>query len=175
MVRFETELQELRVAGVLDEVTAQRALALDRGAIFSLFEEFRVAMYAAVTLISVGLGLLLKRNLERIGPVTLLVAILVAAAACYATALRSRRRDVPRTVVGDYLLLLGALLLSAAAGYAESQFHWFGDQWARQLLILALAHGVAAYYFDSRLVLSLALTAFAAWFGIEPRFGNVFT
>jgi hypothetical protein len=172
MIRFETEIQELQAAGALDEAAAVRALALDRGAVFSLYEELRLALYAAVLLVTTGLGLLLKRNLDRIGPLTLLVALLIAAAACYASPWRDRRRGTDRNLVGDYLLLLGALLLSSAFGYAESRFHWFGGYWPRQLLLLAAIHGLAAYYFDSRLLLSLALAAFASWFGVEPRLGG---
>jgi len=107
-----------------------------------------------------------RDNLERIGPATLVAALLAAAGACYATAIRSRRRGTMRSLGGDYLLLLGALLLSSAVGYAESQFRWFGAGWSRHLLWLAAIHGFTAYVLDSRLVLSVALTAFAAWAGI---------
>lgn len=108
----------------------------------------------------------MRDNLERIGPATLVAALLAAAGACYATAIRSRRRGTMRSLGGDYLLLLGALLLSSAVGYAESQFRWFGAGWSRHLLWLAAIHGFTAYVLDSRLVLSVALTAFAAWAGI---------
>lgn len=174
MIKFATEIEELRVAGVLDDGTAQHALALDRGSVFSVHEELRGALYAAVAIISIGLGIYIKRNLDRIGPLTLLAAIATAAAVCYATAWRTRRRGAARSVGGDYLLLLGALLLSTWLGYAESQFHWLGSHWARHLLLLALVHGGTAYWLDSRLVLALALTSLAAWLGIEPGFGNLF-
>ena len=174
MLRFETELQELSDAGALEPAAAAQAMAVDRGALYSLYWEMRLAMYAAVALISIGLGVLLRQNLQRIGPLAMLGAMAAAAAPCYATALRSRRRGATRSLVGDYLLLLGAMLVSAGIGYGESQFHWFGAHWARHLLLIALLHGAAAYYFDSRLLLSLALASFAAWLGIEPAFGNPF-
>lgn len=120
-----------------------------------------------------GVGLLVRDNLDRIGPLTLTGALLLAAALCYATAVRSRLRGTPRTVAGDYLLLLGALLLSAAVGYAEARFQLFGTGWSRHLLWLAAAHAFVAYVLDSRLVLSLALTAFAGWVGVEASLGNL--
>jgi hypothetical protein len=80
---------------------------------------------------------------------------------------------VRRSVAGDYLLLLGALLLSAAVGYAETRFQLFGAGWPRHLLWLAAVHALAAYALDSRLVLSLALTAFAGWLGVEARLGDL--
>jgi hypothetical protein len=39
-----------------------------------------------------------------------------------AAAIRTRSRGETRSLGGDYLLLLGALTLSADVGYAESQF-----------------------------------------------------
>ena len=173
MIKFATEIGELRTAGVLDASAAERALALDRGEIFSVHEELRAALYAAVALVSIGLGIFIRHNLDRIGPLTLLAAIAVASAVCYATALRTWRLGAARSITGDYVLLLGALLLSAGLGYAESQFHWLGNHWARHLLLLAIVHGGTAYLLDSRLVLSLALTSFAAWLGVEPSLGNV--
>jgi Predicted membrane protein (DUF2157) len=172
MRSFETELQELRDAGVLDDAAAKQAIAIDRGEIYSLYWELRLGLYTAVALISIGLGVYLKQNLQRIGPLTLLAAIGVAAAACYATALRSRSRGSARSLVGEYLLLLGALLLSAGCGYADSQFRLFGEHWARLLLLLALVHAITAYYFNSRLLLSVALASLAGWLGIEPSLGN---
>ncbi|HVO08794.1 MAG TPA: DUF2157 domain-containing protein [Burkholderiaceae bacterium] len=175
MLRFETELRELHAAGTLDSAATERALALDRGEVYSLHAELRLCLYAAVALITIGVGVLLKQNLQHIGPLTLLAAIGLAAGACYATALRTRRRGSVRSLAGDYLLLLGALLLSSGCGYAESQFHLFGEHWARQLLLLALVHASTAYYFDSRLLLSLALTSLASWLGIEPGLGTAWS
>lgn len=172
-IRFEPELSELRSAGVIDEATATRAIALDRGTVFSLFEELRVALYVAVALIVTGLGIFIKYNLDRIGPITLIVLLALAAAACYASAVRTRSIRARRSLGGDYVLLLGALIVGADLGYAESQFHWFGAEWPRHLLLLAVVHAATAYLLDSRLVLSVALVSLAGWFGIEHQPGNL--
>jgi len=172
MHSLEPELNELRAAGRIDEASAAHAIAAERGAQFSIHGELRIASYAAVALVSIGVGLVVKENYAHIGPLAILGAILAAAGLCYATAVRARRSGAERGVVGDYLLLLGGLLLSAGLGFGEAQFHWLGDQWAYHLLLLAAIHGLTAYYFDSPLLLSLALAAFAGWFGVEPRLGS---
>src|ERR1700722_8764461 len=157
---------ELAAASVIDEPTASRAIALERGEIFSVFEEIRFALYGAVAAITAGIGILVKQNLDHIGPLTLILTLALAAAACYATAIRTRLRSVPRSIGGDYVLLLGALIVSADLGYAESQFHWLGTHWSWYLLMLAAMHATTAYMLDSRLVLSVALTSLAGWFGL---------
>jgi hypothetical protein len=174
MHSLEPECLEMRAAGVIDEGAAAQAAARERGAVFSVFEELRFVLYAAVASITGGLGLILKENLNRIGPVTLIAALLLAAGGCYATALRTRLRGGTRTVGGDYLLLLGALLVSADLGYAETQFHWLGSEWQWYLIILAAFHAFCAYALDSSLVLSVALASLAAWFGIEGRISTLF-
>jgi hypothetical protein len=173
MHSLEPEYQELKAAGLLDAFAASRAIALERGEIFSVFEEIRLALYAAVAAMMAGVGLLVKDNLDHIGPLTLTMVLALAAAACYGIAIRTRLRHETRSIGGDYLLLLGALLLSADVGYAESQFHWLGSQWSWYLLILAVLHAVAAYALDSRLVLTVSLTSLAGWFGVEGPMQNL--
>jgi hypothetical protein len=173
-VRYETELRELHRAGVIDDATAARAIAIDRGAVFSVFQELRVALYAAVALITSGIGIFIKQNLDRIGPITIIATLALFAAFCYAGPIKAKLRGVERSLGGDYLLLLGALLLSADIAYAESQFHWLNGNWSWHLLILAAVHGITAYLLDSRLVFSVALASFAGWFGLEQNALDVF-
>jgi hypothetical protein len=140
---------------------------LENGEAFSVRAELLIVLYVAVATLIGGVGLLVRAHLDRIGPVGLTGLLFAAAALCYALALRPRLAGRERSLWLDYVLLLGALLTSSAVGYAESQFHWLGTAWARHLLILAAWHGVTAYGYHSRLVLSVALTSFAAWLGIE--------
>jgi hypothetical protein len=153
----------------------ERAIALERGTLFSLFQELRFALYVAVAMIATGVGLWLKDHLDRIEPLAIIGVLGVAAAGCYATAIHQRLRGRTRSLGGDYLLLLGALLLSANLGYAETQFHWLGERWSLHLLVLAAWHALIAYWLDSRLVLSVALASLAAWFGIETALGPTIT
>jgi hypothetical protein len=173
MHSLEPEFLELRAAGEIDDAAASRAIALEQGAVFSVFQELRFALYASVAAITSGIAILLQKNLDRIGPVTLILALGVVAAACYGTAWRTRSRGETRSLGGDYLLLLGALILSADVGYAESQFHWLGSHWSWHLLILATLHAATAYVLDSRLVLSVSLATLAGWFGVEGNWSAV--
>jgi Predicted membrane protein (DUF2157) len=174
MHSLESECLELQGAGLIDEAAAARAAAVERGSIFSVFEELRFALYAAVAAITAGIGLLVKDNLDRIGPITLIAVLALASAACYTTALRTEWQRKERSIGGDYVLLLGALIVSADLGYAESQFHWLGTEWQWYLLILAAFHGVTAYGLRSRLVLCTSIAALAAWFGIECQAAILF-
>lgn len=167
------ELRELQSRGGLDATAAAGALALECRSPFSVFNELRAALYAGVALVVTGVGILIKEHLDRIGPLTLIFALALAGAACYVPAIRAKSRGVAPAAVAEYILLLGALIMSADVGYAESQFHWLGANWSRHLLILAAFHTLTAYVFGSRLVLSVALTSLAGWFGIERGPGDL--
>ena len=166
MHTLEPELRALHADGVIDDATAARALARDRGDVFSLHLELRVSMYAGVLLLMAGVGMVLARNLDRAGPLVILLVIALAAAACAVPATRARLAGRPRTVVADYLLLLAALLASAGLGYAERQFEMLGPMWSWHLLLLAVLHAAVAYVFASPLVLAVSLTSLAGWFGV---------
>jgi Predicted membrane protein (DUF2157) len=167
-----SELHALAPESSLDAARAQ-AIGLERREVFSVRRELLVVLYVAVAMIVAGVGLLVKANLDRIGPAALLGGIIAAAALCYAAALRALHAGRDRTLGEDYVLLLGALLFSTAIGYAEVQFHLFGTGWSRHLLLLSAWHLASAYLLRSRLLLSVALAAFAAWLGVEARLGTL--
>jgi hypothetical protein len=162
VLSFEPELERFRA--VLPN--ADRLIARERREVFSLYPELRLLSWGGALLVATAAGILLKNNLERIGPLALAAGVGIAAAACYIWAWLHRQRA---SIVDDYVLLLGALLLSADVGFLESQFHIFDRHWPRHLLLLALVHGAAAYRFGSRMVLSLSIAALAAWLGIDQR------
>jgi hypothetical protein len=118
-------------------------------------------------LVSTGIGVFISKHLDDIGPFAIAAGIGIAAAACYAWSFWKRSREA--ALVDDYVLLLGALLFSADTGYIEHQFHLLGGSWPQHFLFLALLHGATAYFFRSRLVLSLSIASLAAWLGIERR------
>src|SRR5436305_1691691 len=104
------------------------ALAAERRDVFSLFGELRAASYLAVALVTTGVGIWLKNNADRLGPVAILTALLVASATCYAYALVWSAAAMPplstaaawpphsrRTIIAGYALLPGALPLALAA------------------------------------------------------------
>lgn len=164
MLSYEPELVQLRP--ILGDGAAGVLIARERRQVFSIYPELRLASWGGVMLLATAAGIVLKNNLDRIGPLALAVLIGLAAAACYAWTWWRRTRA---SLVDDYVLLLGALLVSADVAFIETQFHLLGGAWHRHFLALAVVHGVAAYLYGSRMVLSLSVAAFAAWLGVEQR------
>lgn len=141
-------------------------VARERREVFSVHPEIRALAWGGAMLVTAAAAILIRNNLERLGPTLIAILIAVAAAACYAWAAWRRKRA---SVVDDYVLLLAALLLSADLGFLEQQFDVFGAEGQRHFLVLAVAHALVAYLFDSRLVLTLSVSALAAWIGVEQR------
>ena len=168
MLSLEPEIEALREQGHLPGPVAGRLMAIERRAPMSIHDELRVVLWVAVTLITAGLGIFLKKNIDQIGHLTLILIIAVASAGCYAITW-TRKKAGKASAADDYLLLLAALLFSADVAYFETQYRFLGDGWRHYLLIMAGVHGVAAYRYDSRLVLSLAITSLAGWMGLDNR------
>lgn len=164
MLSLEPELQSLRP--ILGDARADALIARERRELFSVYPELRVCAWLGATLLAAAAGMVLKNNLERLGPLALAILIGLAAAACYAWTWFRRARA---SVVDDYVLLLGALLVSADVAFIEAQFHLFDTAWKRHLLILAIVHGVAAYAYRSRTMLSLSIMALAGYIGFEKN------
>jgi len=159
VISLEPELAQLPDTGVL--------VARERREVVNIYPELRLLTWAGVMLISTGVGIYIAKHLDDIGPLAIAAVIGLAAAACYAWSYWKRSRTA--SLADDYVLLLAALLASADVGYIEHHYHLLGDSWPRHFLFLAILHAVTAYYFRSRLVLSLSVASLAAWLGIERR------
>jgi hypothetical protein len=164
-------IARLRDERILSDAQAEAFGRVARGDLLSIRAELRLMLYAGVLLLTSGAGIFLKENHDRIGPAAIAAVVAAAAAACLWYAARRTPPfswgAVPSThVAADYVLLLSMLLLGADLAYVESQFRVLGPNWAYHLLIVAVIYLVAAYRFDSRAVLTLALTSFAAWRGV---------
>nr|MCU0259107.1 hypothetical protein [Solirubrobacteraceae bacterium] len=146
--------------------------ARDGGQVFSVHAELRATLYAGVLLVMSGVGMILARHLDRIGPLGIVAAIALAAVASAVPALRARRAGRVPGTAAEYLLLLAALLASADLAYAERQFTLLGPLWSWHLLLLAGVHAAIAYAFASPLVLAASLTALAGWFGVGGTPGD---
>ncbi|MFO1465470.1 MAG: hypothetical protein U1F35_03360 [Steroidobacteraceae bacterium] len=174
MHSLETEIRELRAGGILDAAEEDRLLRLDSGRRFSVHAQLAFLSYAGVASVVTGVGLILKEDFDRIGPLTICLGLAALALVCIGAAVRTQWRGGQRSLAGDYVLLLGVLIGTADIGFAESQFHWFGEAWTWHLLWLALLQAALAYWLDSRLVLGVALTTLAAWFGLETHLYRLF-
>jgi predicted membrane protein DUF2157 len=164
-------IERLRRDGILTDAGSRPLERAARGELVSVEAELRTLLYAGVVLITAGVGLFLKENHERLGPVAIGTLLALAAAVCLGYAWR---RLPPFTwgsagathLGADYVLLLGVLLIGADLGYLEVQLHLLGAEWPYHLLVGSVVAFLLAYRFDSRSVLSLALTSFAAWRGV---------
>ena len=139
-------------------------LSGERRDVVPIGNDLRALAWIGVMLIATGAGIVIKNHIDQVGPLSIALAIGIVAAACYVWV--ALKKHAP---LDDYIVLLGALLISADVGFIETQWHLLGNDWQRHFLLLAVAHAVAAYYFGSRAVLSLSVAALAAWLGVEQR------
>jgi len=164
-------IERLGHEGVLSVARSSLFGRVARRELVSVRPEIRAALYVGVLLVTSGLGLFLKENHERIGPAAIGIAIALAAAACLAWALSRSAlftwgEAASAHPAFDYVLLLGALLVAADLAYLEAQIKLLGGNWPWHLFVVAVFYLLLAYRFDSKMLLSLALAAFAAWRGI---------
>lgn len=134
--------------------------------------EIRLLLYLGILLLTTGAGLFVHDYYDRIGPAGLALLLSAGTAACFWRVWRQAppftwSQTTPRLIATDYLLLLGILLLALDLATIETGFGLLGGRWPHYLLAVALVDGWAAYRFDSRSVLSLAITALAGWLGIN--------
>jgi len=164
-------VDRLRARGILTAAQAGLFGRVARGELVSVRIELQLALWAGVTLVAAGAGILVKEHLENLGPVTIGAGIGLAAALCLWYVARvappfSWGRAASPTLAFDYVLLLGVLLIGIDLAYLETQFRLLGPNWPWHLLLLSLVQLAFAFRFDSRAVLTLALASFAAWRGV---------
>ena len=165
-------IARLRAENLLSGAQASFFDRVARRKLVSIRLELRALLYAGVLLLTSGVGLLVKEHQREIGPLAVAVGIGLAAAACLAWVIRkaapfSWGEVQSPNVAFDYILLLGLLLFASDLAYVEVQFTVLGANWAHHLLVVGAVYLVAAYVWDSRTVLGLALTTLAAWRGVS--------
>jgi hypothetical protein len=158
--------------GVLAESQAAPLLAAARGEVVTVRAELRALAGLAVALITGGVGLYVKENLDAIGPGAIALALGVAAAGTLLLAARraasfSWGESPGADWLLDGLLVLGIGLLGADLAWIEVRFAALGEAWPWHLLLMSLITGALAVRFDSKVVWSLALSTFAAWRGVS--------
>jgi hypothetical protein len=117
--------------GILSPDQSATLLRVARRDLVSVRFELRALLYGGVLLAVSGVGLFLKENQERIGPVAIASLLAAAAVACFLFVLR---RSPPFSwnacgeshVAADYLLLLAVLLAGSDLAYGESRSHFLG-------------------------------------------------
>jgi hypothetical protein len=158
--------------GTLSPAQARLFGRVARRELASVHAELRLLAYAGVLLATAGVGVLVHENLDRIGPLAIASGLAVAALACFAWVARrappfSWGESASPHLALDYVLLLGALLTAAELAYLEAKFTPLGDAWPWHLLVVSAFYALLAVRYDSRVLLSLSLSSFAAWRGVS--------
>lgn len=139
---------------------------------FSLHFELRACLYAGVLFILAGLGLTVKKYFAQLGDIAVIGALSASALAAFAycfmkgKAYSSDSVESPNMAF-DYILFFGCTVYSLDIAYIVAQIPAVADLWVNYLLASSVLFLFFAYRFDNRLVLSLALSTLAAWFGFK--------
>jgi hypothetical protein len=164
-------LERLERRGVLTPESCVTFHRVARGELVSVRAELRLLLYGAVITVMAGVSLLVRANLDRIGPVAIASALSLAALVALGWALRRAPAfawgKAPSSHLAvDYILLLGVLLTGAALAYVEVQFTPLGAAWSYHLLVVSVLAATLAVRGDSAMVAGMALATFAAWRGV---------
>ena len=138
---------------------------------FSVRAHLNFALYAGVTLLATGLGILIYQNIDTIGHNVLVVLIGILCLGCFGYCHFKKcpfsfKKAETANVAFDYILLLGALLLLVFIGYLQFQFQLFGEHYGLATFIPCVILFFAAYYFDNLGILSMAIVLLGSWVGI---------
>jgi len=165
-------IARLRREGILSSEQAALFSRVARRELVSVRVEIRALLYLGVLLLTSGVGIFIVEHHADIGRWAIAASIAVASTACLAWVIRSAppfswsEVESP-SVAFDYVLLLGLLLFASDLAYVEAQFTLLGPRWVHHLLVVASVYVVAAYRWDSRVILSLGLSTLAAWRGVS--------
>ena len=147
--------------------------------IFSLNTELLFLMYASVLLFTSGIGVLVYQNIDSIGHIAILAFVLLLTVLCFYFGFKkaptfSEEETKFNNPIYDYVILTGSILSCVFLGYIQFQYAVFGLDYKWVSLSSALICFGIAYYFDSRMVLSIALTALTTFIGITLTPQKVF-
>ena len=163
-------LRKLRRENKLSAGQTELLLDLQENRIFSIHRELRFFLYIGILMVIAGAGLTIKQYFADLGNIAVISALTLCSAAalvyCFWKGESFATGEVPSPGIAfDYILFFGCAFYSLDIAYIETQLHILGDWWENYLLVSVALFFFLSYRFDNRLVLSLALSTLAAWFG----------
>ncbi len=164
-------LEQWQERGLISPDQRTFLTGISRGEPYSLFLELNILFYAGILAFVGGLGWTVTTWSQQLGDIVVLTILTALLGACFwycfshAPAWSPLETASPSMVL-DYVLYLGCLVWSVELAYIETRLHMLSGQWDDYLLATAIVFVFLAYRFDNRLVLSLALSALAGWFGL---------
>jgi hypothetical protein len=173
-------LADLEAQGLLPPAQTVAILEDERTRPFSLHYELRALLFLSITLLVGGLGVLVYQHLDSIGHEIIVAVITLAMVGSFSYAHSHHTPftwgEVLRTTIAtDYLLLFSCLLFLVLEGYLQTQYELFGTRYGLATVPPAVLFFYLAYRFDHRGVLSMAITALAAWVGVSVAPFALFT
>jgi hypothetical protein len=165
-------LERWKADGVITGVQFDAIAQLVRKDLFSVFVELNGLLYLGVLSFVAGVGWTIQTYFTSLGDAAIISALTLLLCLsfyyCFSRALPYSSEQVESpNLAFDYVLYGACLVFAVEIGYLESRFHLLQDYWDFYLLISSLLLFALAYRFDNRLVLSLALSTLAGWFGLR--------
>jgi hypothetical protein len=172
-------LQKLHQKEFLNDEDLEKITIYQKKDIFSLRSELLLMIYFSIILFTSGIGVIVYNNIDSIGHLAILSANFILMLVCFYFSFKKAKGYFNDEVVFenplfDYLVLTGSLLACIFLGYINFQYQIFDDSYAYVSLISALLCFAVAYYFDNRIVLSMAITSLAAFIGISITPKSIF-
>ncbi len=170
-ITIHTRLEQWKEQGVISPEQHSLLEGLSRGEPCSVFLELNILLYAGVLTFIAGLGWTISTWSEQLGDILVLAILSAILGACcwycFSRAPAWSPAETPSpSLVFDFVVYLGSLAWTVELAYLENRFRVFSGQWDLYLLPTAGLFFFLAYRFDNRLVLSLALSSLAGWFGL---------
>lgn len=168
---LEILLQKLYQKEFLNDKNLEEIAEYQKKGIFSLRSELLLVIYFSVIVFTSGIGIIIYNNIDSIGHLAIISVNFLLMIACFYFSFKKAKGYSNDEVLFDnplydYLVLTGSLLACIFLGYINFQYHIFDESYAYVSLISALLCFFVAYYFDNRIVLSMAITSLAAFIGI---------
>jgi hypothetical protein len=164
--------KELFEKGFIREDQFRNIDLITSGKILSVYYELQTLLYVGVMLFTTGIGILIYKNIGELGHIFMIISLCILTCICFWYAFRhavaySNSVVKSPTHYYDYVVLLGSLLVVSVQGYLQFQFEIFNDTLGLSTLVTSVFFFYVAYRFDHLGILSLAITALAAFWGIS--------
>jgi hypothetical protein len=119
-----------------------------------------------------GAGVLIYQNIGELGHLISIILLTLVMMGSFWYVIKhgpdySNTKTEPPSAYFDYILLLGCLLFVSIQGYIQFQYESFTEVMEWNTLITAIFYFYVAYRYDHLGVLSLAITAFASFWGLR--------
>lgn len=165
-------IENLLAKNIISEEKAVEITKYEDFKPLSIHWELRTILYLGISFLTSGVGVLIYKNIDTIGHSVLIALIAIVCAVCFWYAYKyhegfSWEEVSNQNNLDDFALLAGCLLFLTLEGYLQYQYNFFGTKYGLATFIPAVLFLFCAYFFDHRGVLSMGITAFASWLGIN--------